>query len=486
VKQNASAMRLLWVMAAVCSLTSLGFAWRFPLFGNLDRRVDLGLFRNYATSDAVWYGIGISVLCITYLIGLFLARSIASRQIAWPAVAGGVLSGLAFMVLYPVSAIDIFIYAGHSRLWTDLHKNPNANPINLLPEGTWTHMAGEWVDRASPYGPLWKWIAAPSTLFNNGSFLTSILILKAMALLAVLISAFLVADIVRLRGGNPTLAFVALTWNPLILWEGIGNGHNDTVMTLLIVTAIWFWQKGNETAPLPLALAATLLKYTVAILLPAIAVASLVKTPATARIRLIGWWIIDCGLVAGLSLWPYYDRKPYVTIVRDQARITLTSPLWLIEEYFGDHWSRASIEAWYKPVAEVLLAMIILVWLARLVRHPDDLIAAMMWIMFAYLLFAAWQYRFWYLIPVIALAAATGSMRDSMRSGVWAIASLATYWIFIWASPKLGWDQHHCIQIGTLVTFGAIAGWLVLEAGWTGWARTREQPDTIEAIASTQ
>src|SRR5205085_1603856 len=152
--------------------------------------------------------------------------------------------------------------------------NPNVVPIGALPESRWTHFAGEWVARPSPYGPLWKWIAAPSTVLNNGSFTGAIIVLKAIALLAILCSAWLVSDIVRQRDGNANLAFVAVAWNPLILWEGIGNGHNDAVMGCLLILAIWFWQRGNYTLVLPTAVAATLVKYTVAILLPAIALSS--------------------------------------------------------------------------------------------------------------------------------------------------------------------------------------------------------------------
>ncbi len=62
-------------------------------------------------------------------------------------------------------------------------------------------------------------------------------------------------------------------WNPLVLWEGAGNGHDDVVMCLPVLLAFLAWVRRWDRAVIPLLVVAALIKYVTVLLLPIAAVA---------------------------------------------------------------------------------------------------------------------------------------------------------------------------------------------------------------------
>ena len=457
--------RWIWALAILVVATSIGIAARFSLYGHTNRRMDIGLFRHYAVSDAVWFAAGMALLTAIYGLAIIGTTLQVRRFSPVAALMASLGAGIAFATMYPVTAIDIFNYAGQSRIWTDLGRNPNVVPIGALPASKWTVFGGEWVTKPSPYGPMWRWLSAPATLASGDNLMLAVVLLKILALLAVVTTAWLIGDIVARSGRSRALGIVAYGWNPLVLWEGIGNGHNDTIIALFLVAALWFWQRDRHTATVPLMFAGSWIKYTLAIAAPPIALASLLRARDGERKRLLGWWIVDCSLLALIIFWPFYALRPLFDTARVQGRITLTSPLWLLEQRTSARWGRDAIEAVYKPVAAIILLMVLLVLWLWLIRYPDRLIPIVAGSLGAYLLIGAWQFRAWYLIPVIAATAATGEGRWIARSTVWATGSLAAYWIFIWAHPLWGWNQGNAIQFGTLLMFGPLLVLLIWDAG---------------------
>ncbi|MBE7556966.1 MAG: glycosyltransferase family 39 protein [Anaerolineales bacterium] len=161
------------------------------------------------------------------------------------------VSGLALAVIlifsYPVTAIDLFIYAIRSRGWALYGFNPLTTPPQALPAADpWLGLAAEWRDAPSPYGPLWEWLSLGAFHLSGGDFLSHLLVLKMVAVLAYLGSAWLVYRI--LQQFQPQWAIagtISFAWSPLVLLESAQNGHNDIVMVFFLLAAVWVLEEAK-------------------------------------------------------------------------------------------------------------------------------------------------------------------------------------------------------------------------------------------------
>jgi hypothetical protein len=212
---------------------------------------------------------------------------------------------LALLFLRGLLSTDIYSYIWYARIWVLHGSSPFTHAPSEFPpdpEGA-IHWAG-WQDETSVYGPAWLAISAGS--FNvgeilGGSFAAQVLVFKLLANAAHLLNACLVWSIVglylgrhkparpwplvtrpsRLRrlhfprrlhalhgrgvtnseGGTilaaQAVALIFYAWNPLLLIEFAGSGHNDVVMITFVLLAIWLHLKGRwPLAALLLAVAA--------------------------------------------------------------------------------------------------------------------------------------------------------------------------------------------------------------------------------------
>jgi alpha-1,6-mannosyltransferase len=216
---------------------------------------------------------------------------------------------------------DIYSYVWYSRVWVE----HGASPYTRLPAEFAAQDPARWLDwvfwRNEPavYGPVWLYVSGAAYKlgqFANGQFATHILSLRILADVAHLLNAALVWKIAglivrrreaelsdapraamprifstgrrsrlaqagrRLRGTETPgsigdsglgLRFGALLfyiWNPLLLVEFGGNGHNDAVMLTFVLLAFWLHLLGRwRLAALALGLA-TLVKLVAILFLP--------------------------------------------------------------------------------------------------------------------------------------------------------------------------------------------------------------------------
>ncbi|HRA46811.1 MAG TPA: hypothetical protein PK819_01935, partial [Thermomicrobiales bacterium] len=101
------------MLVTIFIATSVLLASRFSMVGHTDRRMDMGQFRTYARADAIWFGTGIFALTVLFALALLGSgnRNWLDARKAWT---GAIGSALAFVPMYPVTAIDLFNYAGQS------------------------------------------------------------------------------------------------------------------------------------------------------------------------------------------------------------------------------------------------------------------------------------------------------------------------------------------------------------------------------------
>lgn len=253
------------------------FSLPFPLAARFDAipPVDFAKLTGYAPGWLAAYLGGVGLL-----FGLYAGavRRLAPGPGDRPAAKLRLILGpalifsLTLFFAYPTLAIDLFIYAIRTRGWGLHGLNPLATPPELLPAGDpWLGLAGEWVDAASPYGPVWEGLSLAAFRLAGGDFLAHLFALKLVAILAYLGCAWLVACILgRLRPEWQLAGTLAFAWNPLALLETAQNGHNDIVMVFFLLAAVWAGLDGGRRrwAVAPLLALSVLVKFVTALVVP--------------------------------------------------------------------------------------------------------------------------------------------------------------------------------------------------------------------------
>nr|MBA3644303.1 hypothetical protein [Chloroflexia bacterium] len=169
---------------------SAGFAWRYPLPNHSDTLVDIGKLADYGIAEFVGYVVGHSTMFLLYLLALRETRHSSRGALPIVMASGGVLAAI-MALMYPVNAIDLFIYAVRSRLWTSYGENPlAARPVDFPNDPFLAFASPEWADNVSPYGPLWNLIAAPITWASGDDLLQALLGFKLLAVVSVLLGGW--------------------------------------------------------------------------------------------------------------------------------------------------------------------------------------------------------------------------------------------------------------------------------------------------------
>jgi hypothetical protein len=243
--------------------------------------------------------------------------------------------------------------------------------------------------------------------------------------------------------------------NPLVLWEGIGNGHNDLVMLVPVVLAIWAWQAGKRGLVLPLLAAAFAIKYVALLIVPLAAVA--LYRQARSRwgaAKLAIWSTVGAAVVLAAALAPFFDLGAIRRSVRAQDAIMLTSPASMIANGFRNRADAVQIGAHIRDVGSALFVALVLLQVALTWQRRHRWVRASFEVLFAYLMIAAWTFRGWYLIWLVALAALLPLGFATARAAVWTAGAMAAYVLYIWIWHWWSLDYFTVERISVPMMFG--------------------------------
>jgi hypothetical protein len=188
---------------------------------------------------------------------------------------GGLLFSATLIFMYPIGAADLFDQIFRARELAVYGQNPFLVPPSNLrfAHDPFRAFVGSWADTTSPYGPVWETLAALTAKLAGDDLWRNLIAFKALVIAAYAAAAGLIyAALRRVRPGWAARGLLLFAWNPLVLWETAGNGHNDMVMVAFMLLALYLLARGGRMAllaPAALALAA-LCKFVPALLLPAL------------------------------------------------------------------------------------------------------------------------------------------------------------------------------------------------------------------------
>lgn len=468
----------LWASGLAMVAGTVVLETHFPFAGNGEELLDL---RKMVESNARGFTAWLTAIVLLFggwAGGILAARGRDIRDVRLPLIASTALVLGIMLATYPGTAIDVYIYAARSHLLTDL----GLDPSTTLPETYWDldpyvrYASNEWADRPSPYGPLWNLVAAPATALDGGDIAVAVMILKGIMVAGVVATGLLIHEIARrVQPRLAVSATIGWLWSPVVLWEGIANGHNDVLLALLLVASLWAWYRGRLGAVLPLLGAAALLKVVAVILIPAALVAIIRRAGWNRCLAGIAWRTTALSLgVLWISLAPFYDFRGMIEAIRAQSTVIVTSPALLVQAISNEQgWGLVVRDEFgrFSTPAIVLLTLIgaIVAW-----RRPSRLPIIAYEQLFWFLLLATSNLRPWYGIWLVALGVVLPPGMPLVRAAAFAAGALATYAYLLWVQHWF--DAEWIVEVS--ITVGLMVGPVLLATLWAAVRSLRRRSGT--------
>ncbi len=448
-----------WLFVACLIVVSASWSILYPFWPNRALLLDQGKLVDYSwLAFAAWTGgLALWLWAAWNLVDRLRGHTFSQHRALIATTTAGVYASC--IAMYPTNAIDVYIYAARSRLLTSYGENPNGvQPVTLWDDDPYMRFASrEWADNLSPYGPLWNQIAAPVTWIGGDSIGAAVIGFKLLSAASAIAIAWFIYALVR--DWNPGWALPAALfwlWNPLVLWDGIGNAHNDVTLMLPVIAALWAWQRRHDHVVIPLILVSVLIKYVTVILIPIALIAVWRRSPSGRARRRTGLW--SAAAVAGLiavSMYPFYDAGAILSSLREQGTRVAGSPAWVVRASLRE-WSIADIPAQtIINVAYALVAIAIGGWMVACWRKPDWFPRAMFEVMFIFMLIASTNQRAWYVIWLVPLAAILIPDTPWRRALLWSVTSMighaCTIWLwYVWDFDAWGYYWYALIIVGVV------------------------------------
>ncbi len=477
------------MFAPALVLVAVAVCWSalYPFWPNRTLLLDQGKLVDYSWLAFALFVGGIATWLWALWMLLPALHGVTFTEARTIVVAPSVILLGAFTLMYPTNAIDVYIYAARSRLLTEYGQNPNST----LPEQYWDidpymrYASREWADNTSPYGPLWNLIAAPVTALSGDNIGLAVIGFKLVSVIATVIIAWLIYDAVRTLSPEWALpAALFWLWNPLVLWDGIGNAHNDVTLMLPVVAALWAWVKRRDNLVLPLLIASLLVKYVTVILIPIAIIALWRRNPDWSR-RAEGllWTLGSAVALLSVSLYPFYDLEAIRDSAQEQGIRVSSSLAWWVMATAG-RWGFTGVDAESTRNTAYAIAIVGIGVCAALVwQRPDRLLRVVFETMFIFMLVASTNQRGWYVIWLVPLAAILIPQLPWRRALLWSVTSLAGHASSIWLWSVWDWDtwdRHWYSTIMVAVVFGPV----LLLTAWEAWQWTRTRATGTDHAAT--
>jgi Glycosyltransferase family 87 len=161
---------------------------------------------------------------------------------------------------------DVFSYVAYARMGIVHGINPYLHgPSAIVGDPIYRYVGMDWKHVATAYGPLYTLLTYPLAPLGVKGALWG---MKVQALLASGGTLALIWRCARLRGLDPVWALLIVGANPLYIIYGLGGAHNDLIMTFFMMAAVSLTLAGRDAPAAASVVAGTLVKATVAALLP--------------------------------------------------------------------------------------------------------------------------------------------------------------------------------------------------------------------------
>lgn len=387
-------------------------------------------------SSSIAFATAIIALFVLYYLGWRVCRREASNKVTLTIFVFASLFGITLIFMYPITAIDMFNYFFAGRIFTHYHQNPMVvAPYQFSDDPLgWTALCFWWTP--SPYGPLWSLLSAIPNLLGGDNLLLNLLLLKVEMVIFYLMSALLIYRILsKVKPHYRNAGLFLFAWSPLVLYEGIGNGHNDIVMMFFVLLGIYAIVQGRPSLGFAALMGSVFIKYTSALLIPFFLIFLVRQVPGIRqRAFSLGKMALIAASVALVLYAPFWSPGEIAHNVLSQ-----------IDRFIG------SVPAMLKYGLETELRLgysaTLVKWLVaggfgafylrqifKMRNTLEDTLRTSFETLFFFLLLASMVLYPWYLIWPLALVPLVTRGRAAERITIFSLTALLAYfiWYFLW------------------------------------------------------
>ncbi|MFN8499384.1 MAG: hypothetical protein U0641_16160 [Anaerolineae bacterium] len=407
------------------------------------------------------------VLFGLYYLGYTLVLTMSGRSLPWLVLLPPAVSSAALIFMYPVTAADIFQYVWLGRIWAFLGLNPFITTPNMRPDEL---LYPYTIFRNFPtvYGAGFIQLAGLLARLGGDDILLNVIIFKLAMVASYALCVALVYLI--LRRTRPALAWAGvyvLAWNPLVVFNTAGDGHNDIMMILLALLAIYLAQRGMWTAAATILVLSASVKWLSLALAPVFLIVAIRMLGRRGLVKVGGGLAIGLGLAALIQA-PFYAGpaslvggipnigSQFTASLATVARDILTAPL------------GADGAAQMARLAAFGLFAVLYVWqLLRLEGAFESLVYGAYQVFFFYLVIAAVWFQPWYVVWLVPLAALLVGEPVVERTVIFSFTAMLVH-IFLGFGWRLAWfgGSVPTLQMVTtlLIVLPPVLWWITAEA----------------------
>ncbi len=265
-----------------------------------------------------------------YFIG-WQAASHARGRLAWAIVmAGAVAMGILLLFELPFDAADIFDNVVYGRILAVHGLNPFVQVGAQFPHDPVLAYMG-WPETPVAYGPFLVVLAAAVARLAGDGIIANVIAFKLLCGAFLAGSVAMVASILRKAAPERALAgVVLLAWNPIVLFETFGNGHNDIIMVFWILAAIRAMLGRRYTTSILALLSGALVKFIPVLFLPAAGLLALRDLPdSRGRVRFLAVTGAACLALLVAAYGPFWHGTATLGIDRRETLLTTSLPAFL-------------------------------------------------------------------------------------------------------------------------------------------------------------
>jgi len=196
-----------------------------------------GIYEDWGGQAAV--ALTMAGLALGFVAAVWLSGTVSGRSAERAVFAVAALLAVIFTVTYPSGSSDVFRNIADTRvLWLHGENPKSVNLARYKDDALYEQVAEVQRPGSAYYGPLTYVIYGPAALVSGDSVLANLLTFKGTNALLFVAMVWVVGQAARaVNPGRVVQAMVLIGWNPLVLYEGVANGHNDMTMAAFFVLA---------------------------------------------------------------------------------------------------------------------------------------------------------------------------------------------------------------------------------------------------------
>lgn len=411
-KDRLRANRLVLLLSGLAAASGLIYLFAFARIANLFELYDRPLLNLYTLPRGGETGLHTLILAflalgILYGLGWRLARNLDGRA-GWAVVIGGSLMfGVILLGMYPFGATDLFDNVLRGRILGIYGGNPFLGGTARYSADPFYPYIG-WKGWPSAYGPGWELPSSLVARLAGNGVIANVLAYKLLPGVFLLGSVVVVALTLRQLAPRQALAgTLLLAWNPVVLFETWGNGHNDMVMVFWIVVSLLAISRRRHTLAILALVAGALVKFIPALLvLPVFAIGLQAQPTLRSRVVFTLKAAALSVLLAAIAYAPFWEGFKVLNIQSRENLYTSSLPSVAYNLLVTQGWPKREAASVVSHSALGLMLAFVLWrgWIAWKKPSFEEIAHSSALILLVYLMVVCLWFQNWYSLWPLGLA----------------------------------------------------------------------------------